>query len=85
MRTPSSTATSIGFALQEAYLPGGGGAGIVEIAEEMMASQMGDYPSLSEFTIEHVMRPGYHFGDSFDFGLDLILDGLDDTARVQQA
>jgi hypothetical protein len=25
---------------------------------------------------EHVLRPGYDFGDEFDFGLDLILDPL---------
>ena len=27
------------------------------------------------------MRPDYHFGESFEFGLDLILDGLDRTAK----
>jgi hypothetical protein len=26
--------------------------------------------------VEHVLRPGYDYGDEFDFGLDLILDGL---------
>jgi hypothetical protein len=34
------------------------------------------YPFLLEFTMEHVMRPDYDFGAEFDFGLDLILDGL---------
>jgi hypothetical protein len=28
----------------------------------------------------HVLRPGYNFGDEFDFGLDLILDALETTA-----
>jgi hypothetical protein len=35
-----------------------------------------EYPHLVEFTTEHVMRPGYNFGDEFDFGLRLILDAL---------
>ena len=26
--------------------------------------------------MEHVVRPDYDFGDEFDYGLDLILDGL---------
>jgi hypothetical protein len=29
-----------------------------------------------ELATEHVLKPGYDFGDEFDFGLDLILDGL---------
>ncbi|MEM8903818.1 MAG: TetR/AcrR family transcriptional regulator, partial [Actinomycetota bacterium] len=33
------------------------------------------------FTAEHVMRPGYDFGDEFEFGLGLILDGLEAAAR----
>ena len=34
------------------------------------------YPSLLEFTMEHIMRPDYDFGEEFEYGLDLILDGL---------
>jgi hypothetical protein len=34
------------------------------------------YPSLLEFTTEHIMRPDYDFGEEFSYGLDLILDGL---------
>ena len=36
----------------------------------------GDYPHLVEFATEHVLQPGYDFGDEFEFGLDLVLDGL---------
>jgi hypothetical protein len=32
--------------------------------------------------VEHVLRPGYDYGMEFDFGLDLILDGLE-LARLQ--
>ena len=34
------------------------------------------YPSLLEFSTEHIMKPDYDFGLEFQFGLDLILDGL---------
>ena len=34
------------------------------------------YPALLEFTMEHIMRPDYDFGEEFEYGLDLILDGL---------
>jgi hypothetical protein len=33
-------------------------------------------PRLAEFTFDHVLQPGYDFGDEYEFGLDLILDGL---------
>lgn len=70
-----------GFAIQEANLPGGGGGEIVDLAASMLKDSLADYPALAEFTTEWVMRPGYHFGDSFDIGLDLILDGLDRAAK----
>lgn len=31
--------------------------------------------------IEHVLKPGYDFSDSFEFGLDLIIRGLDEAAK----
>ncbi|MEA2233336.1 MAG: hypothetical protein QOD83_3152 [Solirubrobacteraceae bacterium] len=34
------------------------------------------YPYLAELTVEHVLKPGYDYGDEFDIGLDLILDAL---------
>jgi hypothetical protein len=36
----------------------------------------GEYPHLVELATEHVLRPGYDFGEEFHFGLDLILDAL---------
>ncbi len=39
-----------------------------------------EYPHLTEFTTEHVLQPGYDYGDEFEFGLDLILDGLERRA-----
>ena len=71
-----------GFAFEEAHLPGGGGEEIVPVAEDLAAFLPPDvYPHLYEFTTEHVMKtPDYSFGSSFEFGLDLILDGLEQSA-----
>jgi AcrR family transcriptional regulator len=68
-----------GFALQEATLPfGDTEEETVEVAK-MMAAQVpaDEYPHLTEFTVEHILQPGYDYGDEFVFGLDLILDGLE--------
>ena len=70
-----------GFAMEEAMLPGGGEGEIVELASELMEGFAEHYPSLYEFTSEHVMKDGYSFSDSFEFGLDLILDGLERSAQ----
>ena len=53
-----------------------------ELAQAMLARFPSDqYPHLAEFTFEHVLRPGYDYGDEFVIGLDLILDGLAPAAR----
>jgi AcrR family transcriptional regulator len=41
----------------------------------------GTYPHLVELTKEHVLKPGYTYGNEFEYGLRLILDGL---ARAHQ-
>jgi AcrR family transcriptional regulator len=67
-----------GFALQEASLPFEGPESVGEIAEpimELMAS--GAYPTMVEMARTYYLQPGYDFADEFEFGLDLILDGLD--------
>lgn len=71
-----------GFAFEESVLPAGGGEGFAEIAEQIAAHFPSDrYPHLAELTFEHVLKPGYDFGDSFEFGLDLIIDGLERAAN----
>ncbi len=71
-----------GFALQEASLPATGGEEIADLAMAM-AEQLGPYPHLARFTVEHVLQPGYEFTDEFEFGLDLILDGLAAAAAAE--
>ncbi|MGI9597024.1 MAG: TetR/AcrR family transcriptional regulator [Acidimicrobiales bacterium] len=66
-----------GFALQEASLPATGGEDLAELAGAITESfGPGEYPHLVEFTVDHVLKPGYEFTAEFDFGLELILNGL---------
>ena len=78
-----------GFALQEAGLPFDTGEETAELAETIMARfPAGEYPHLTELTVEHVLQPGYDYGNEYQFGLDLILDGLErarDTAPSPSA
>jgi AcrR family transcriptional regulator len=68
-----------GLALQEATLPLGETQEETAEVARMMLSQLpaDEYPHLAEFTSEHVLQPGYAYGNEFEFGLDLILDGLE--------
>jgi len=68
-----------GFAIQEANLPVQGGEEMGEIAQEIAAAfDPGQYPNLVRLTVDHVMKPGYSFGSSFDVGLEILLDGFAD-------
>ena len=56
------------------------------LAQVMLARFPADeYPHLAEFTFGNVMRPGYDFGHEYEFGLDLILDGLQRAHRTAQS
>lgn len=76
-------AFTYGFALQETALPLGDTGGDLDEAAEQIVMPLSpeEFPNLVRFTMEHVMQPGYHFGDSFDPGLDFILDGLERAAQ----
>jgi len=37
----------------------------------------GAYPHLTEMLTDHIMQPGYDYADEFEYGLDIILDGLE--------
>ena len=67
-----------GFALTKMNLPFQSTADIVEVAEDMLRPfPAGAYPNLTEFITDHAMKPGYDYADEFEYGLDLILDGLE--------
>ena len=71
-----------GFALQEASLPFDTAQQTAEVAELILSRMQPDqYPHLTELAVEHVLQPGYDYGEEFEFGLDLILDGLERAAR----
>lgn len=53
------------------------------VAESILSGvPAGEYPDLAEMITEHVMTPGYNYAEEFDFGLDLILDGLERLKRA---
>jgi AcrR family transcriptional regulator len=67
-----------GFALQEAGLPFDESGTVSDVAEPIMERfASGEFPHLVEMATDYYLQPGYSFGDEFEWGLDLILDGLD--------
>ena len=72
-----------GFALTKMNLPFESGDDVAEIAETMLEPfPVNEYPNLVEFLAEHVMKPGYDYGDEFEYGLELILDGLERALQI---
>jgi AcrR family transcriptional regulator len=70
-----------GFALQERSMPFHTPEETAELAPDILAGFPADkYPHLVELTTQHVLRPGYDYDNEFEFGLDLILDGLETTS-----
>jgi hypothetical protein len=71
-----------GFALSEASLPISGPETVAEVAEAMSVHVTPEeHPYLVEFGAEHILKPGYDFGEEFEFGLDMILDALSGLPR----
>jgi len=67
-----------GFALTKMNLPFETSEEAAEVAQSMLEPFPGnDYPNLVEILTEHVMKPGYDYGDEFEYGLDVTLDGLE--------
>ncbi len=66
-----------GFLVQEVSMPFEPGQDLAELGQQVIAAlPEGELPYFREFTLEHALRPGYDFGEEFEVGLDLILDGL---------
>src|SRR5438477_4633737 len=70
-----------GFTLNEQSLPfDSSPAKVAEVAGNIMREMpAGEYPYLTEMAVEHAMKPGYDYGDEFEFGLALILEGIRKT------
>ena len=72
-----------GFALQEASLPFDTPEETAEVAAGILDAFAAEaYPHLTELATEHVLQPGYDYGDEYAFGLELILDGLERLATA---
>jgi AcrR family transcriptional regulator len=65
-----------GFALQEKTIPFETPAESAEMAKTTVGEKGAEYPYLAEVVVELGKR-GYDYTEEFEFGLDLILDGLE--------
>jgi len=74
-----------GFTLNELALPLATRQDVTEVAGNIVReSPAGEYPYLAEMAIEHVMKQKYDYGDEFEFGLELILEGLKKASTERQ-
>jgi AcrR family transcriptional regulator len=72
-----------GFVLQETSLPFETADEVTEIAAALLPEAMaGDFPHFAEMVAEYAGRPGYSYGAEFEYGLDLILEGLERVKRA---
>ena len=67
-----------GFVLTELNLPFDGGETADQFVDEIREMLPADeYPHLVEMITEQVVGKAYAYGDEFEFGLQLVLDGLE--------
>jgi hypothetical protein len=67
-----------GFALQQANLPSRTSEESEKLARNILEQLPAEkYPYMAEMISEYALRPGYDYAKEFEFGLDLILDGLE--------
>ncbi|OLV15329.1 TetR/AcrR family transcriptional regulator C-terminal domain-containing protein [Deinococcus marmoris] len=73
-----------GFVLQELNLPFQNPDDLQRVSGSILQNLPADtYPHLMEMMTAHVSQPGYAYADEFMFGLDLILDGLEQALGVR--
>jgi AcrR family transcriptional regulator len=73
-----------GFTLTELTLPFPKAGGVAEVAGNMLEGfRPGQFPYLAEMAVDRAMKPGYNYGDEFEYGLDLILDGITRVNRPE--
>lgn len=66
-----------GFVLQETGMPFETEEELSGVAEAILQQlPVDEYPHFFELITEHALQPGYSYAAEFEFGLDLILDGL---------
>ena len=66
----------LGFALQEVNLPFSNAEELAAMGEDLLAHVAADeYPNTARVASE-LLASGFDYGNEFEFGLDLILDGI---------
>lgn len=72
-----------GFGLQEMSLPFDNEEELSEVTDNILQMLPAEkYPHLTAMIIEHSLKPGYDFANEFEFGLDVMLDGLERLQRT---
>jgi AcrR family transcriptional regulator len=67
-----------GFVVQESGFSVSAPEGTTEPVETMLETLHTDqYPHLAEMATEHLAHPDHYYDQAFEFGLELILDGLE--------
>ena len=67
----------LGFALQEVNMPFSNAEELAAMGEDLLAQVPADtYPSFVRVSAE-LLASGFDYGDEFEFGLDLILEGVE--------
>ena len=71
-----------GFALTKINFPFDASEEVAEVAQGMLQRfPVNEYPNLVAYIAEH-LKPGYDYVDEFEYGLDLILDGLETASST---
>ena len=72
-----------GFAQQQQNLTYTTAEEAAVVAQDILRQLPADtYPYLAEMIIEHALQPDYDYSEEFDFGVDLILGGLEALSDV---
>jgi AcrR family transcriptional regulator len=67
-----------GFTMTESRLPFRTPQEVKEVAGSILEGfRPGEYPHLAEMAVDRAMKPGFRYGNEFEYGLDLILDGIE--------
>ena len=67
-----------GFVLQEISLPLTSADEVEEVADSLVERLPRErFPHLAEMIADYASRPDYSYGDEFDIGLELIIEGLE--------
>ena len=71
--------------MQEEALPFETEEELKAVADGIMAQfPIEEFPYLGEMIVDHALKAGYSYKKEFEFGLDLILDGLERASTEEE-